>query len=74
MSYFDDHEDEIIYGRCHDDDDDDGAVECKQCGKGGLSWEDDNGRCVLIDGHGKIHKCDEKRLHKAAADDFEVLE
>jgi hypothetical protein len=75
VSYFEDNEDEIIYGRRHDrDDDEPRKVECKKCGKGGLEWEDDNGRWVLIESNGKVHKCDEKRVHAAVADDFEVLD
>jgi hypothetical protein len=73
LSYFEDNEDEIIYGRGHDRDyDEPRKVECKKCGKGGLEWDDD-GRWILIDGRGKVHKCDEKVLHKQTADDFEVL-
>ena len=48
-------------------------VECKHCGKGGLQWEDDNGRWVLIDRDGKVHKCNESRVHTIVEGDFEVL-
>lgn len=50
------------------------TVECKHCGKGGLFWEDDNGKWVLLEHNGKVHKCDETKLHKQTADDFEVLD
>ena len=44
--------------------------ECKFCGRGGLQWEDDNGKWVLIDGHGKVHNC---RNKPASVDEFEEL-
>lgn len=72
MSYFDDNEDYIIYGRqravsrriLSDD------VECRYCGKDGLHWDDG----VLMEGRYKVHKCSEADLHAQAADDFEELE
>jgi hypothetical protein len=49
-------------------------IECKQCGKGGLHWEEEfDGSYRLYTAKDMLHKCDEKRLHKAVADDFEVL-
>ena len=45
-------------------------TECKFCGKGGLFWEDDNGKWVLINGKGALHNC---RSRPAKADDFEVV-
>lgn len=53
------------------DDDQPTLVECKRCGKGGLRWENDDGRWNLYDGRYKLHRCD---MRKAAADDFEVVE
>lgn len=49
------------------------AAECKRCGKSGLTWHLDGERWVLLETSGKVHKCDEKRLHRQATDDFEVL-
>lgn len=45
------------------------TVECKRCGKGGLHWEDDNGKWRLVNAKGLLHVCDTS----SAADDFEVL-
>lgn len=42
-------------------------AECNRCGKGGLHWEDDNGKWVLVDKHNEIHRCAVK------ANDFEGL-
>lgn len=49
------------------------TAECKRCGKSGLTWYHNGDRWVLLETSGKVHKCDEKRLHRQAADDFEVL-
>lgn len=54
-----------------DEDDQPSIVECKRCGKGGLQWEHDGDGWVLIDAKGKVHKCDEKHLHRAVSADFE---
>lgn len=48
-------------------------VECKFCGKGGLSWEEDCGGWVLINYKGEIHKCEPKRLARKQAEDFDDL-
>ena len=32
--------------------------ECKRCGKGGLHWEEDNGRYVLVSRSGEIQMPD----------------
>lgn len=77
MSYFDDNEDYIIYGRGRatrraprDE-----AVFCNRCGKGPLHWDDDgDGKPVLMEDRFKVHKCTETDLHARAADDFEALE
>lgn len=69
MSYFDDHEDQIIYGRRPRDGG--STVTCKRCGKAGLRWQDEDGEWVLMEGRCKVHKCD---MQKAARDDFGVVE
>ena len=48
-------------------------VECKNCGKAGLHWEEDDGRWVLCNPNGRTHVCDPDRLKRAVIDDFEVL-
>lgn len=53
-----------------EDDEQPSLVECKRCGKGGLQWEDDNGRWVLLEHNGKVHQCN---LQRVAACDFEAL-
>ena len=50
----------------YEDEDSHRPKECKRCGKGGLHWEEDNGRYVLVSRSGEIHKCP-----TASADDFE---
>lgn len=61
MSFFDD----VTAGR---------DLECEQCGKGGLHWEEEHdGSYRLYTAKDMLHKCDEKRLHKAVADDFGVI-
>ncbi len=57
-------------------DDEDGSdawreTECRRCGKGGLTWEDDNGRWRLVDSHGEVHHCDPVKIAKLVASDFE---
>jgi hypothetical protein len=48
-------------------------VECRNCGAAGLHWEEELGSYRLYDARGGLHKCSEKRLHKAVASDFEDL-
>lgn len=33
---------------------------CNNCGKSGLTWAEDNGKWVLLEFYGKIHKCETK--------------
>ena len=54
-------------------DGDNEEVECKFCGKGGLSWEEDCGGWVLIDHKGGIHKCSPARLARTQAEDFDDI-
>lgn len=72
MSYFDDHEDRIIYGRRpganHSD------VTCKRCGKTGLRWQDEDGEWILMEGRYKVHRCDPKDLKAVALEGFGVIE
>ena len=72
MSYYEDREFDP-YGDGEDEDDEPRETSCKRCGKGGLQWEDDNGRWALINAKGEIHKCDEKAVHKTALTGFEDL-
>ena len=37
------------------------TVTCKYCGESGLTWEDDNGRWVLLHANGRVHKCKNKK-------------
>jgi len=48
-------------------------VECKFCGKGGLSWEEGCGGWVLLDRKGEIHKCKPECLARKQAEDFDDL-
>ena len=62
MNYFDDYNDDD-----DDDDDDDNRdfsrkKSCNSCGKSNLTWEDDNGRWVLLESSGRIHKCPTKPI------------
>ena len=57
----------------YDPSDEQPATECKYCGKAGLTWEDDNGRWVLLGANGARHKCDPAKFAKLAGDDFEDL-
>lgn len=56
-----------------DDDEQPSDVECKRCGKAGLHWEDDDGRWVLLTSHDEVHKCDEARVRRAMASEFEPI-
>lgn len=68
MSYFDDNEDRIVYGRpprfykVKD-------VTCKHCKESGLEWVDTGVRWRLVGPDGRFHEC----KNDSAADDFEVL-
>lgn len=57
----------------YEDDEQPSVVECKRCGKSGLHWEDDDGKWVLIGHNGAVHKCDEQRVAKAMASEFEPI-
>jgi hypothetical protein len=75
MSYFDDNEDYIIYGRRrHDEDPEPRDVACKHCGKTRLNWQHDGDRWMLMEGGYKVHKCDAKAVARNVADDFDVIE
>lgn len=77
MSYFDDNEDRLIYGRrgpFHGDTDDDPRdVTCRRCNATGLHWQmvtQPDGRSerpVLFNEKGRRHVC------TPSSDDFEVL-
>lgn len=49
-------------------------VSCKRCGKTGLHWVGEDGQYVLMEGRYKVHRCDQKAVDKATADDFEGLD
>ncbi|MER1940478.1 hypothetical protein ABS755_07190 [Castellaniella sp. FW104-16D08] len=71
MSYFDDNEDRIIYGKRPA-----GAapdVTCKRCGKDGLRWQDEDGEWVLMEGRHKVHHCDPKDVRATSLDGFHAL-
>lgn len=63
INFFDDREDDEPH-----------SAECKVCGVGGLCWENDNGSWRLLDHRGKVHVCDEKRLHRQVVNDFDVID
>ena len=45
-------------------------VECRYCGKGGLHWEEDDGKFRLAEKSGYLHEC-----HRVAhVNDFENLD
>lgn len=71
MSYFDDHEDEIIYGRPWRYGQEPESAECKHCGENGLKWHQTKQGWRLFDSVGKEHSCNVERIHRAVADDFE---
>lgn len=50
------------------------SAECKRCGEGGLHWEEDDGRFILVTQNGGIHKCDQNRADRRAMGDFEAVE
>lgn len=61
--------------RYQDDDEDEPDVECNKCGKAGLHWEHMGAVTYrLYDSNGKLHRCDQARLDKRAAKDFEDLD
>ena len=69
MSVMFDHFDH--YGADEDDSEDDeggygfGRTQtktCTNCKKTGLIWEDDNGKWVLLERSGRIHKCKPKTI------------
>lgn len=47
--------------------------QCRQCGAGGLHWEQDEDGWYLAEVNGHVHQCDEKRLHKNIANGFDIL-
>lgn len=75
MSYFDDNEDYIIYGRLARGDDDESwgrqrTTECTRCGKSGLHWEETDVGFALYDNRDRKHVCP---AVKPSADDFDDL-
>lgn len=49
------------------------TVECKQCGKAGLFWQqDDAGAWYLQERDASLHVCDEKRVHRGVQNAFDV--
>lgn len=75
MSYFDDNEDRIIYGRRRlGKPQEPRTVACKRCGKDGLHWQDEDGEWVLMDGRYKVHHCNPKDVKATALDGFKVVE
>lgn len=72
VSYFDDNQDYIIYGRGRGrrDPEPREAPTCNRCGTPGLNWQHDGDRWVLHEGRHRVHKCPTTN----PADDFEVLE
>ena len=57
-----------------DEDDQPTETECKHCGKAGLHWEElAPGEWKLFEEHA-MHHCDQKRLDRRAAADFEDLD
>ena len=71
MSFFDDNEDRIIYGRGHHDYYKDQGVTCNYCHASGLVWEDNgSGYRLYTEDHQK-HVCAGRS--KPSADDFDAL-
>lgn len=46
---------------------------CNRCGEGKLLWGHDGRSWYLTDAEGYAHECNEAGLHRAIADDFEIL-
>jgi len=70
MTYFDDNEDRIIYGRFRhrNDDEEPHEPECKFCGSTSVRWRQQGGKWVLFSLEpGKLHQCPIK------TDDFDVV-
>ena len=55
------------------DDDEPQRSECRHCGKGNLTWENDNGSWRQLEANGRIHRCDPKRTHADAMRDFDEV-
>ncbi len=71
MSFFDDHEDEIIYGWQRDDYQEPRAPRCKFCGSTDVRWRQQTGRWVLFSTTpGVEHNC---RSQPASADEFDEV-
>ena len=74
MSFFDDNEERIIYGRRHkslDDEDEDQGITCHYCDTPGLVWEDNGSGFKLYTDDHKKHVCAGR--NKPSADDFDAL-
>ncbi len=69
MSYFDDNEDDIVFGRCRLVRDPWGAV-CRKCGQGGLKYRPGEG---LFENERVEHNRLKRHDCQTSADDFEVL-
>lgn len=61
MSYFDDHEDDIVYGRRHDDEP--RQPRCRTCGSTDVRWRQQGGKWVLFSLQPGVE-------HACAADDL----
>lgn len=49
------------------DDEQPSIVECKRCGKGGLTWEEtDDGFILLVARTGEVHRCSAKDQARGA--------
>lgn len=72
MSFFDDHEDKIIYGRLRSyDDHEPRELRCKFCGSTDVRWRQQTGRWVLFSTTpGVEHNC---RSQPASADEFDEV-
>lgn len=74
MAFFDDHEDDIVYGRgrarYERDDDGPASVSCNRCGKTDCHWIEEGDRWVLLERGNRVHKC----ANPVTADDFDVIE
>lgn len=59
MSYFDDHEDEIIYGRGGRADVERRDPQCNRCGSTDVRWRQQGGKWVLFSlTPGQVHTCE----------------
>jgi hypothetical protein len=69
MTYFDDHEDRLIYGRLRgsdlDDEPDERGPRCRTCGSTEVRWRQQGGTWTLFSlTPGVLHDCDPEDLVK----------